>query len=213
MSRLVQANKFLSFVLRHQPEAIGLALDTDGWGSVDDLLAGAARQGRQLSRELIAQVVATNDKKRFELSADGQRIRAVQGHSTHVVQRRFEAMQPPSVLFHGTASRFVAATSREGLKPGSQHYVHLSADEATARAVGLRYGLPVVLIVDAARMHAQGFVFHQAKNGVWLTARVPSAFLRRVARNGRSSMPMVAAQGKRRTGRAAWEQDSKGHTF
>jgi putative RNA 2'-phosphotransferase len=179
VSRLVQASKFLSFVLRHQPEAIGLALDAEGWGSVEELTAGAARQGRQLSRELIEQVVATNDKKRFELSADGLRIRAVQGHSTHVVQRQFEPVQPPDVLFHGTASRFVAAISREGLKPGSRHYVHLSTDEATARTVGLRYGLPVVLVVDAARMHAQGFVFHQAENGVWLTARVPPAFLRR----------------------------------
>ena len=179
MSKVVQASKFLSFVLRHQPEAIGLALDADGWGSVDDLIAGAARHGRQLSRELIEQVVATNDKKRFELSADGLRIRAVQGHSTRGVDRQFEPRQPPGVLFHGTASRFVAAISRQGLKPGSRHYVHLSADEQTARAVGLRYGLPVVLVVDAVRMHAQGFVFHQAENGVWLTARVPPAFLRR----------------------------------
>ena len=84
-SRLVQTSKFLSFVLRHQPEAIGLSLDAEGWGSVDDLIAGAARQGRQLSRELIDHVVATNDKKRFELSADGLRIRAVQGHSTRGV--------------------------------------------------------------------------------------------------------------------------------
>ncbi|MDZ5461596.1 RNA 2'-phosphotransferase [Azohydromonas lata] len=180
MSRLVQASKFLSFVLRHQPEAIGLALDAEGWGSVEDLVAGAARQGRQLSRELIEQVIAINDKKRFELSADGLRIRAVQGHSTRSVDRQFEPKQPPDVLFHGTASRFVAAITREGLKPGSRHYVHLSADEQTARTVGLRYGLPVVLVVDAARMHAQGFIFHQAENGVWLTARVPPAFLCRV---------------------------------
>ncbi|WP_029001851.1 RNA 2'-phosphotransferase [Azohydromonas australica] len=179
-SKLVQTSKFLSFVLRHQPEAIGLTLDTDGWGDVDELIAGAARQGRQLSRELIEQVVATNDKKRFEISADGQRIRAVQGHSTRGVDRPFEPRQPPDVLFHGTASRFVAAISREGLKPGSRHYIHLSTDEQTARSVGLRYGLPVVLVVDAARMHAQGFVFHRAENGVWLTARVPPAFMRRL---------------------------------
>jgi putative RNA 2'-phosphotransferase len=177
--QLVQTSKFLSFVLRHQPESIGLVLDAESWGNVDELTAGAAQQGRHLSRELIEQVVATNDKRRFELSADGQRIRAVQGHSTHGVQRRFEPVQPPDVLFHGTASRFVAAISREGLKPGSRHHVHLSADAQTVRAVGLRYGLPVVLVVDAARMHAQGFVFHQAENGVWLTARVPPGFLRR----------------------------------
>lgn len=123
--------------------------------------------------------MATNNKRRFELSGDGQRIRAIQGHSTRSVDRQFEQRQPPEVLFHGTASRFVTAISREGLKPGVRHHVHLSADEQTARTVGPRYGLPVVLVVDAARMHAQGFVFHQAENGVWLTARVPPAFLRR----------------------------------
>ncbi|WP_157264120.1 RNA 2'-phosphotransferase [Azohydromonas aeria] len=175
--RLVEASKFLSFVLRHQPEAVGLVLDADGWGNVDELIAGTARQGKQLSHELIEQVVATNNKRRFELSDDGQRIRAIQGHSTRSVDRQFEQRQPPEVLFHGTASRFVAAISREGLKPGARHHVHLSAGEQTARAVGLRYGLLVVLAVDAVRMHAQGFVFHQAENGVWLTVRVPPAFL------------------------------------
>ncbi len=130
--RLVQASKFLSFVLRHQPQAIGLTLDAEGWGSVEGLIAGAARERRQLSREFIEQVIATNDKKRFELSADGLRIRAVQGHSTPSVQRRFEPVQPPDVLFHGTASRFVAAISRQGIKPASRHYVHLSTDEQTA---------------------------------------------------------------------------------
>jgi putative RNA 2'-phosphotransferase len=177
-SQLVDASKFLSYVLRHEPQAIGLALDSEGWGSVDALIAGAAQQGRNLSRELLEQVVVTSDKKRFELSVDGKRIRAVQGHSTRSVDRAFDPRQPPAMLFHGTASRFVDSILREGLKPGSRHYVHLSADEQTARSVGQRYGLPAVLIVDAARMSAQGHMFHQAENGVWLTAAVPPQFLR-----------------------------------
>jgi putative RNA 2'-phosphotransferase len=180
-STLVQASKFLSYVLRHEPQAIGLALDSEGWGRIDALIDGAASQGQTLDRELVEQVVASSDKKRFEMSADGQRIRAVQGHSTRSVDRQFEPQQPPNVLFHGTAARFIDAINREGLKPGSRHYVHLSADEATARTVGQRYGTPVVLVVDAARMHAQGHVFHQAENGVWLTAVVPPTFLSKSA--------------------------------
>ena len=176
-SELVEASKFLSYVLRHEPQAIGLTLDPQGWGSIEALLGGAAQHGRTLSRELIEAVTATSDKKRFEISADGQRIRAVQGHSTRSVDREFEPKQPPEKLFHGTASRFLDSIRSEGLKPGSRHYVHLSADEQTARVVGQRYGSPVVLIVDAARMHAQGTVFHQAENGVWLTATVPPEFL------------------------------------
>ena len=176
-STLVEASKFLSYVLRHEPQAIGLTLDSEGWGSLDAVIAGATQQGRSLSRELIEQVVATSDKRRFELSADGQRIRAVQGHSTRSVDRAFEPRQPPDVLFHGTAAQFMDAIRQEGLKPGSRHHVHLSADEQTARAVGQRYGSPVVLRLDAKGMHAQGFVFHQAENGVWLTDRVPPSFL------------------------------------
>lgn len=175
--KLVEASKFLSYVLRHEPRAIGLALDSEGWGAVDALIVGATQQGRTLDRDLIEQVVSTSDKKRFELSADGQRIRAVQGHSTRSVDRAFEPKRPPDVLFHGTAARFLDSIRRDGLEPGSRHYVHLSADEQTARTVGQRYGSPVVLRVDAAGMHAQGFVFHQAENGVWLTDHVPREFI------------------------------------
>jgi putative RNA 2'-phosphotransferase len=175
--KLVDTSKFLSFVLRHEPQAIGLALDREGWAEIEALLDGANRHGRKLDRELVLAVVAGSDKKRFELSADGQRIRAVQGHSTTSVDREFDPREPPATLYHGTAARFVDAIRAEGLKPGSRHYVHLSADPETARAVGQRYGSPVVLTVDAARMHAQGHVFFRAENGVWLTAAVPAVFL------------------------------------
>lgn len=176
-NKLTEASKFLSYVLRHEPQAIGLELDSEGWGSVDALITGGLEQGRAIDVDLIREVVTTSDKKRFELSADAQRIRAVQGHSTASVAREFETKTPPDVLFHGTAERFLESIRREGLKPGKRHHVHLSSDEQTARAVGQRYGLPVVLRVDAAGMHAGGAVFHQAENGVWLTALVPAAFL------------------------------------
>jgi putative RNA 2'-phosphotransferase len=151
-SKLVETSKFLSYALRHEPQAVGLTLDSEGWGSIEALIAGAARHGRALSWALIEEVVASSDKKRFAISADGSRIRAVQGHSTASVDRAFEAKVPPSRLFHGTASRFVEAIRRVGLKPGARHYVHLSGDEQTARAVGQRYGSPVVLGVNAGLM-------------------------------------------------------------
>lgn len=176
-TKLVEASKFLSYVLRHEPQAIGLSLDREGWGAIDILIDGAAKQGHTITRDLLTQIVTTSDKKRFELSSDGQSIRAVQGHSTRSVGRSFEPKRPPDTLFHGTASRFLGSILSEGLKPGSRHYVHLSADELTARTVGQRYGAPVVLRVDAKRMHADGFVFHQAENGVWLTESVPPSFL------------------------------------
>ncbi|WP_394686657.1 RNA 2'-phosphotransferase [uncultured Xanthomonas sp.] len=170
-------SKFLSFVLRHEPQAAGITLDSEGWAEVDALIAGGAQSGRTLDADLIRAVVDSSDKKRFALSEDGRRIRAVQGHSTESVAIQYEAKMPPEFLYHGTATRFLDAILAEGLRAGQRHHVHLSQDIATATTVGQRHGKPVVLKVEALRMHQQGFAFFQADNGVWLTQAVPSSFL------------------------------------
>jgi len=174
---LDETSKFLSFVLRHEPQAIGLTLDSEGWANIDALIDGAARDGRTLDRTLIENVVASSDKKRFSISPDGQSIRAVQGHSTKSVELQFEEKQPPETLYHGTATRFMDSINEQGLIPGSRHHVHLSQETATASAVGQRYGMVVILQVAARQMQEQGFKFYQAENGVWLTERVPAEFL------------------------------------
>ena len=178
-NRLVETSKFLSFVLRHQPDAIGLVLDSEGWAAIDALIAAAARDGKRLDHALIMEVAATSDKKRFAVSDDGQRIRAVQGHSSTQVAIQYTPVVPPARLYHGTASRFLASIDRQGLIAGSRHHVHLSQDEATAVQVGARHGAPVVLTIRAADMHAQGHAFYQADNGVWLTVHVPLTYIER----------------------------------
>lgn len=170
-----ETSKFLSYVLRHEPHAIGLTLDREGWAEIDALTACAKTAGRELDVALIRAVVASCDKKRFAISEDGLRIRAVQGHSTDSVAIQHEPKQPPEFLYHGTATRFLDSILAEGLRPGERHHVHLSQDIVTA--VGQRYGKPVVLKVEALRMHQQGFKFFQADNGVWLTTNIPPSFL------------------------------------
>jgi putative RNA 2'-phosphotransferase len=170
-------SRFLSLILRHAPGTIGLALDRNGWADVAELLEKAARHGKPLTLEQLQDVVATNDKQRFAFSDDGLRIRASQGHSLPTVDLALEPQAPPDVLYHGTASRFVASIRQAGLRPGSRRHVHLSIDMATAVQVGTRYGVPVVLTIFAARMHAQGHVFYRADNGVWLTDAVPVRFI------------------------------------
>ncbi|WP_175950464.1 RNA 2'-phosphotransferase [Burkholderia sp. BCC0405] len=178
-------SRTLSYLLRHAPETIGLQLDPEGWADIDELITGAARQGHPLDRATIETVCATSDKQRFALSDDGRRIRAVQGHSTPAVQRRYPAAQPPERLYHGTATRFLDSIRAQGLKPGARHHVHLSPDIRTALAVGKRYGVPVILEVDAQRMHRQGHTFFVAENGVWLTDTVPAEFLKEMERPAR----------------------------
>jgi len=180
---LDDTSKFLSYVLRHKPQDIGLRLDSEGWADIEELIDKAQRHKRRLTLSLIEEVVKTNDKKRFSLSTDGLRIRAVQGHSTKTVQLNLTPQEPPEWLYHGTATRFLASILTQGLLPGSRHHVHLSLDKRTAEAVGKRYGKPVVLRIAALQMHQQGFVFGQAENGVWLTEKVPVAFIAQEASN------------------------------
>jgi putative RNA 2'-phosphotransferase len=171
-----QLSKFLSFVLRHKPDAIGLTLDFQGWITIDELITKSDAAGTRFSREDLLRVVETSEKKRFSLSEDGQRIRAAQGHSV-IVELGLSPQEPPSVLYHGTATRFVDSILSEGLKPQARQQVHLSVDEATAYRVGQRHGKSAVLKVEALCMHAKGFKFFLADNGVWLTAQVPPEFL------------------------------------
>jgi putative RNA 2'-phosphotransferase len=171
-------SKFLSYVLRHKPEAIGLALDEQGWADIDALIANAnaTDQGFTLTRSLLQIVVDSNDKKRFTISDDGKKIRAAQGHSVGI-DLQLKPVEPPEFLYHGTATRFLDSILQEGLKPQQRQYVHLSQDVETATKVGQRYGKPVVLTIKARLMFEQGLNFYLSENGVWLTEKVPSSFL------------------------------------
>lgn len=170
-------SRFLSLILRHAPDTIGLVLDRNGWADVAELLDKASRHGTPLTLEALREVVAGNDKQRFAFSEDGTRIRASQGHSLRSVDLALAPSIPPRVLYHGTASRFITAIRQSGLKPGARQHVHLSADRDTATRVGARHGVPVVLEIRAADLHAQGQVFYQSDNGVWLTGAVPVRFI------------------------------------
>lgn len=149
--RLVRISKFLSLVLRHRPEKIGLVLDEEGWVSVDELLEACRQASLPLSRAELEEVVAQNDKVRFSFSVDGTHIRANQGHSIEV-NLGYEPIEPPAYLFHGTAKRFLASIQEKGLIKGNRHHVHLSPDTETARRVGQQHGRPVILKVHSADM-------------------------------------------------------------
>lgn len=174
--RHVHLSKFLSLVLRHQPETIGLVLDAGGWAAIDELIARSRAHGTPFTEDELLAVVAGSDKQRFSLSEDRRRIRAAQGHSIPV-ELGLAPTPPPATLYHGTATRFVPSIRTQGLVPGARQHVHLSPDAATAHKVGQRHGRPVVLVIDAAAMAAQGHTFYLSANGVWLTDHVPPAFI------------------------------------
>ncbi|MFT5468696.1 MAG: putative RNA 2'-phosphotransferase [Verrucomicrobiales bacterium] len=175
---LTKLSRFVSLVLRHKPETIGLDLDENGWAEVEQLLAKMNAFGRQIDLATLVEVVETNDKKRFTFDESRTRIRANQGHSVEI-DLELEPQTPPDLLLHGTAERNLESIFESGLKPGSRQHVHLSSDEITAAKVGSRHGKSVVLKIDAAAMLKAAHKFFHSKNGVWLTESVPPEFLAR----------------------------------
>lgn len=174
--KITRSSRFLSLVLRHRPEKIGIKLDHSGWVDIKVLLVAMAKHNRSLTRDQLQEVVDTNNKKRFAISEDGKRIRASQGHSVDV-DLGYNRETPPVFLYHGTVSRFLDSIKEQGLQRGSRHHVHLSEDPATATDVGGRRGSPVVLTVKARYMHDCEYAFFQSANGVWLTEHVPPEFI------------------------------------
>jgi len=173
-----RTSKFLSLVLRHQPETIGITLNSAGWVGVDELLAAINRHPNniKLDRKSLEQVVSCNDKQRFEFDLARSSIRARQGHSVDV-NLEYPPTVPPETLLHGTPRQFVAAIRETGLKKMKRHHVHLHTDLKTASAVGARRGDSVILKVRSGDMHRAGFEFFVTENGVWLTDFVPVEFI------------------------------------
>jgi putative RNA 2'-phosphotransferase len=174
--RRVKVSKFLSYVLRHHPESIGIKLDDQGWVSVSELLQEAQNNGFRITPSELDEVVEQNDKKRFSFSEDGFRIRANYGHSV-VVDLGYIPVVPPDILYHGTARKSLRTIKDQGLTKVNRQYVHLSPDLETATNVGQRHGKPVVLKVESGRMHLDGYDFYLSSSGIWLTEFVPLEYL------------------------------------
>ncbi|GBO51830.1 2'-phosphotransferase [Pseudanabaena sp. lw0831] len=174
---LVKLSKFVSLVLRHQPEVIGLKLDENGWAEVDRFIELAKQNGTDISKSVLEEIVETNNKKRFSFNSEKSKIRANQGHSIDI-ELGLTSKHPPELLFHGTATRFIESIRQQGLVAGNRQHVHMSSDETTAINVGQRHGKPVVLKIDTSAMLQDGFVFFCSENLVWLTEFVPPQYLK-----------------------------------
>ena len=178
--QLTSTSRFISLILRHKPETIGITLDEHGWADVQELIDGINRSsGHILDMELLEEIVRTDEKQRYSFNEDHTLIRANQGHSIPIDADLAET-EPPETLYHGTGEKSVASIEREGLRPMSRLYVHLSPDTETARSVGSRHGKPVIYLVLAGEMHRSGYRFYRSANGVWLTKEVPVRFLKRI---------------------------------
>ncbi|MCM1505993.1 MAG: RNA 2'-phosphotransferase [Ruminococcus flavefaciens] len=174
---LTKISRFLSLILRHKPEVIGIELDKKGWADVSELITGVNKTGEYfLDMKTLERIVSTDEKKRYSFTPDKKKIRANQGHSVKV-DVELKECQPPELLWHGTGEKYVDSINSEGLKPKGRLYVHLSADVETALKVGGRHGKPVVYKIMSGEMYRQGYVFYLSENGVWLADFIPTDFM------------------------------------
>lgn len=174
---LKDVSKYMSLILRHKPETIGISLDEHGWANVEELIAGIARNN-EFNMDILEEIVRTDEKQRYSFNEDKTLIRANQGHSIPV-DVELEEQAPPDILWHGTGEKYVSSIDKEGLLPKSRLYVHLSKDKETAVKVGSRHGNPVMYKIHAKRMYEDGYKFYLSVNGVWLTKEVPVKYLQR----------------------------------
>ncbi len=178
---LKDTSKFISLILRHKPEVIGISLDEGGWANVDELIAGVART-RRFDMEMLEEIVRSDDKMRYSFNSDKTKIRANQGHSVQVDVELTERTPPP-LLYHGTGEKYVPSIEKAGLIPKTRLYVHLSREYDTALKVGARHGKPAVYKVDTDKMSNDGYSFFVSANGVWLTKSVPAEYLEIIKNN------------------------------
>ncbi len=172
-------SKFISLILRHKPETIGITLDEHGWANVEELIDGVNKANHDLDMERLERIVAEDEKQRYSFNADKTLIRANQGHSIPV-DVELETVTPPEILYHGTGEKYSASIDEQGLIPKSRLYVHLSGDIETAKKVGSRHGKPVIYIVKSGNMQKDGIIFYRSVNGVWLTKTVPPQYLEKM---------------------------------
>ena len=178
--RMKNTSKFISLILRHKPEAIGISLDEHGWADVQDLIDGINRSGGHfLDTEKLEEIVRTDEKQRYSFNEDHSLIRANQGHSIPV-DVELEEKTPPDILWHGTGEKYVSSIDVQGLIPKGRLYVHLSSDIGTAKKVGSRHGRPVIYEIDCRKMLEDGHVFYLSANQIWLTKAVPAVYLKKL---------------------------------
>lgn len=175
---LTNLSKYMSLILRHKPETIGISLDEHGWADVDGLINGIAQKNEGFNMDILEEIVRTDNKQRYSFNDDKTLIRANQGHSINV-DVELEEKEPPEYLYHGTGKKYVKSIDRIGLIPKNRLYVHLSKDVETAENVGKRHGKEVVYCVSSGQMYRNGHKFYLSENGVWLTKEIPVKYLER----------------------------------
>ena len=175
MKDLTHIGKYISLLLRHQPEKENLNMDDYGYVSVNELI-----NKLKISKEDLDWIVENNNKSRYSYNEDQSKIRANQGHSISVILN-LEPINPPFKLYHGTSIENKESILKNGLLKMNRQHVHLSEDIETAKKVGLRHARSIdkliIFEISAKLMSFDGYKIYRSINNVYLAETVPAKYL------------------------------------
>lgn len=177
---MTKLSVYISYLLRHQPGALGLGMDAHGWVSVAELIGKINAAGRyRITEQILDEIVRTDSKGRFRYSEDGLKIKACQGHSVSWVEPELSCEQPPEYLYHGTTAENWQKIRESGyISRMGRHAVHMQAEEVKAWQSAKRWHrTPVVLKIHAGAMYEDGILFGVSDNGVWCAESVPTRYI------------------------------------
>ena len=182
--QLRKLSRFLSMLLRHRPDRFPVELDAEGYADLDEIMfvLRALPNFRWATYSDIDAVLEMPGRRRFEIlnreaaGSGSARIRALYGHTA--IRPDYEPVEPPDILYHGTAPENLDAIRHKGLEPMERQYVHLTTQPETARTIALRHTRePVILEIDTARAHADGIAFYHPTDEIYLCDAVPPSYV------------------------------------
>lgn len=176
----MKLSKYISYILRHHPEDIGISLQDGGWVETNKLIEGINKSDNRFNISLpeLKEIVDTDNKQRYSFKDNYKYIRANQGHSIKDLNMGYREVTPPKYLYHGTSKEVVSSINKSGkIKPMSRQFVHLSKDIETALNVGSRHGEPVVYLIDCEKMLKDNKKFYISENNIYLVEEVDIKYI------------------------------------
>lgn len=170
-------SRFLGQYLRHRPASLGLMLEMGGWVDLRKFTEAAWRWGMSIGWSELRELIESDPQHAFSLDRSRTRIRANWGH-TVAFPPEPEPATPPARLYTTVGNVELARVALEALSRPRGVSLYVTPRPADTPGPARGFGSSS-LLVDAAAMHAEGFVFRSMGEGEWVVEEVPPRFIRR----------------------------------
>jgi len=171
---LTNQSKYLSKILRHDLDSLGLNPDDEGYVKISDLIKVSEPRYR-LHEKTILSIVSDCPKQRFGIKEikNTTYIRANQGHSQSVARLiksdklLTRLTYPIPGVFHGTYKSHLKSIQETGLNRMRREHIHIA--KVFDAASGQRFDCNLIVFINMEQAIEDGIEFFESANGVILT--------------------------------------------